>query len=265
MNAILSVISGELRNQSSRFVFPSEAASSQWAQKICGLTGIRSVALNRFLAWDRFKEGIIRSEVQNKEPVSAVLRELFAWDLAERNVEAARRGTGGEAGLPFRALIPRAFAEDGAVFVPRIAGLLPSLKLLGVRLEAAGAAYTRDDEDRDYMVLEREYAAFLEKRNLFEPSWERPPLKDREHRYYIFFPEAIEDFVEYEAILRDEPTIRLVRLEAPDPPPLLRFASSRMEIRSAVLEIRRLHEEEGVPYEDMAVSAPDLESLEPYL
>jgi hypothetical protein len=38
-----------------------------------------------------------------------------------------------------------------------------------------------------------------------------------------------------------------------------------MEIRSAVLEIRRLHEEEGVPYEDMAVSAPDLESLEPYL
>jgi hypothetical protein len=271
MNTVLSVISRELHNQSSRFVFPSEAASSHWAQKICGLTGTRSIALNRFLAWDRFKEGIIRSEVQNKEPVSAVLRKLFAWERVRRNAEAVRHGTGAvageaEAALPFRAFIPPAFAEDGGVFVPRIAGLLPSLKLLGFRLEAAGAAYKRDDEDRDFIILEREYAAFLESRNLFEPSWERPPLKDREHHYYIFFPEAIEDFAEYEAILRDEPTIRLIRLEKPDqPPPLLMFTSSRAEIRSTVLEIRRLYEEEGIPYEDMAVSVPDLETMEPYL
>ncbi|MDR2070764.1 MAG: PD-(D/E)XK nuclease family protein [Treponema sp.] len=267
MNTILSVISGELRRQSSRFVFPSEAASSEWAQKICGLTGIRSIAMNRFLAWDRFKEGLIRSEAQDKEPVSAILRKLFALDLVGRNAEALRRGNAGteDAGLPFRALIPPAFAEDGAVFAPRIAGMLPSLKLFGLRLEAAGAAYKQDDEDRDFMVLEKEYAAFLEKRRLFEPSWERPPLKDREHHYYIFFPEAIEDFAEYEAILRDEPVIHLIRLEKPDPPPLAAFTSSRAEIRSTVLEIRRLHEDEGVPYEDMAVSVPDLESLEPYL
>ncbi|MDR2246510.1 MAG: PD-(D/E)XK nuclease family protein [Treponema sp.] len=270
MNTILSVISGELHNQSSRFVFPSEAASSLWAQKICGLLGIRSVAQNRFLAWDRFKEGIIRSEVQDREPVSAVLRKLFAGDLVKRNAEAVRRGGGDasgetEAALPFRVLIPPAFAEDGAVFVPRIAGILPSLKLLGARLEAAGTACGLDDEDRDFTALEKEYAAFLEKRKLFEPSWERPPLKDREHRYYIFFPEAVEDFAEYEGMLKDEPTIRLIHPEKPDPPPFVPFNSSRAEIRSTVLEIRRLHEEEGVPYEDMAVSVPDLESLEPYL
>jgi hypothetical protein len=274
MNTILSIISGELKSQSSRFVFPSEAASSLWAQKICGFTGVRSIALNRFLAWDRFKERIIRSEVQDREPVSAVLRKLFAEDLVRRNAEAVRRGAGDglsasagkeEAALPFRALIPPAFAEDGAVFAPRIAGLLPSLKLFGLRLEAAGDVYRRDDEDRDFTVLEKEYAAFLEKRRLFEPSWERPPLKDREHRYYIFFPEAIEDFAEYEAILRDEPTIRLIPLETSDPPPLCVFNSSRAEIRSTVLEIRRLYEEEGVPYEDMAVSVPGLESMEPYL
>jgi hypothetical protein len=278
MNTILSLISGELQSRSSRFVFPSEAASSLWAQKICGFTGTRSIALDRFLAWDRFKEGIIRSEVQDKEPVSAVLRKLFAGNLVRRNAEALRLGgdragttagstsaSGEEAGLPFRVLIPPAFAEDGAVFAARIAGLLPSLKLFGLKLEAAGTAYRRDDEDRDFTVLEKEYAAFLEKRRLFEPSWERPPLKDREHHYYIFFPEAVEDFAEYEAILRDEPTVHLIRLEKSDPPPLFAFTSSRAEIRSAVLEIRRLYEEEGVPYEDMAVSVPGLESMEPYL
>jgi hypothetical protein len=268
MNTILSVISGEVRNQSSRFVFPSGMVSSDWAQKICGLTGIRSIAANRFLAWDRFKEALIRSEVQDKEPVSAILRKLFAEDLVGKNVEALRRGTpeiGEDAELPFRALIPPDFAEDGAVFAPRIAGLLPSLKLLGNRLKAAGAAYTRDDEDRDFMILEKEYTAFLEKRGLFEPSWERPPLKDREHHYYIFFPEAMEDFVEYEELLKNDPVIHIVQMEKSDPPPLVAFSSSRREIRSAVLEIRRLHEAEGIPYEDMAISVPDLESIEPYL
>jgi hypothetical protein len=282
MNTILSVISKELHNQTSRFVFPSETASSLWAQKICGLVGIRSAALNRFLAWDRFKEGIIRSEVQDKEPSSSVLRRLFAEDLIRRNAEAVRRGSGDKTGktagnnsglpvpreeeaLPFRALIPPEYAEDGAVFAPRIAGLLPSLKLFAARLEAAGAAYNADDEDQDLMTLEKEYAAFLEKQGLFEPSWERPPLRDREHHYYIFFPEAVADFAEYEEILKDEPAVHLIWLEKSEPPPLVSFDSSRMEIRSVVLEIRRLHEEEKIPYEDIALSAADLESLETYL
>jgi hypothetical protein len=268
MNVILSIISGELHNQPVRFVFPSEAASSLWARKVCGLLGIRSIAMNRFLAWDSFKEGIIRSEVQDREPVSAVLRKLFVWDLVKRNAEAIRRGNTpslGGADLPFRFLIPPVFAEDGAVFVSRIAGMLSSLRLFKARLEAAGAAYEKDEEDLDLMALENEYASFLEVRKLFEPSWERPPLKDREHFYYIFFPEAIEDFAEYEGILRDEPTIRLVQLNKSEPPPFVRFSSSRAEIRSAVLEIRRLHEEDGIPYDDMAVSVPDIESMAPYL
>jgi hypothetical protein len=262
MNTVLSIIKKNLHDRSSRFVFPSEAASSLWAQKICSFMGIRSIALNRFLAWDRFKEGMIRSEVQDKEPVNAVLRRLFAEDLIRRNAEAVRRGDGSAV---FSALVPPGFAEDGAVFAPRMAGMLPSLKLFGAGLEAAGAAYQADDEDQDLAVLEREYAAFLEKRGLFEPSWERPPLRDREHHYYIFFPEAIEDFAEYEGILKDEPSVCLVRMEKSDPPPLTSFNSSRVEIRSVVLEIRRLYEEEGIPYEDIAVSAPDLDSMETYL
>jgi len=169
VDKILSVLIRELPNQSSRFVFPSEAASSLWAQKICGLAAIRSVALNRFLAWDRFKERIIRAEVQDREPVTAIIRKLFAQALVRKNAEAMRKAKAGTdtsktppaghegesttphlvAGyeptckpvLPFRSLIPPAFAGEGAVFAPRIAKLLPSLALFKNRREAAmGAA-----------------------------------------------------------------------------------------------------------------------------
>ncbi|MDR1948932.1 MAG: PD-(D/E)XK nuclease family protein, partial [Spirochaetaceae bacterium] len=282
----IRIISGEIHKQSSRFVFPSEAAASLWAEKTCWFTGVRSLARGRFLAWDRFKEEVIRAAVQDREPINGVIRKLFTEKLIRKNAEAVRKVAGeqhGAEGLPFTSIIPREFAEEGAIFAAQIAALLPSLKLLKARQEAAlagtgspavqaaagdlyGEPYRPDAEDRDFAVLEQAYAEFLDHNGLFEPSWERPPLKDRDHDYYLFFPEAMEDFAEYEFTLRAEPAIHLVFTEKPENrPPLRSFASSRAEIRSAVLEIRRFREEEGIPYSDMAISVPGLEDMEPYL
>ncbi|MDR2483283.1 MAG: PD-(D/E)XK nuclease family protein [Treponema sp.] len=256
MKTVLKIISGEIKNQKSRFVFPSETAASLWSQKICRFTGERSIALSRFLAWDRFKEEVVRSELQDKEPVSSVIRKLFTERLIREN---ARRPF-------FRALIPPEYAAEGRVFSASIAALLPSLGFWEKRLREAEAVGLADDEDQDLALLKAEYAQFLERENLFEPSWERPPLRDREHQYYIFFPEAMEDFTEYESLLCAEPSVHIVRLEAGDAPgELYRFDSAREEIRCAVLEIRRFHEEEGIPFEDMAVSLPGLAEAEPYL
>ncbi|MDR3146492.1 MAG: PD-(D/E)XK nuclease family protein [Treponema sp.] len=274
MNPVVRIITREIRHPASRFVFPSEAAASLWAQKTCGFAGVRSLAGRRFLAWDRFKEEVIRAAIQDREPINGVTRRLFAERLIRENARAVLNPGGKQwaEGLPFRAIIPREFAEGGAVFAAQIAALLPSLKLLRARQEAAQTAAAEngscppDDEDRDFTVLEGAYTAFLDRSALFEPSWERPPLRDRDHDYYIFFPEAMEDFTEYEATLRAEPAIHLIRTEKPDRRTgLRRFASSRAEIRSAVLEIRRFHEEEGIPYNDMAISVPGLEDMEPYL
>jgi hypothetical protein len=274
MDVIFKVLSEEIKKPDSRFVFPSETASSLWARKICGFTGTRSVALNRFLAWDRFKEETVRAEVQDKAPVSAVIRRLFAEALVRKNAAAleqvSRKGTPDYLDaevLPFHSLIPGEFAETGKIFAAQLAGILPSLKFLKKRRQ--GSACERDAEDRDFDILEKEYAHFLNRHGLFEPSWENPPLRDRTHRYFIFFPEAIEDFTEYEATLSSEPLIHLIYEEkkgdnAPDGK-FRRYDSSRAEIRHSVLEIRRLHEEEDIPYEDMAVSVPGLEDMEPYL
>ncbi|MDR1932737.1 MAG: PD-(D/E)XK nuclease family protein [Spirochaetales bacterium] len=251
MNIVIDIIRGEIDNPNSCFVFPSETASSGWARKICDFTGRRSVATGRFLAWDHFKESVIRADLQDKKPVYGVLRRLFAEKLIRKN-----------AGQKFfAALIPPRFAEDGGIFTAQIASMLPSLALWEDRTRS-GTDYIPDEEDRDFGILKKEYTEFLEAKNLFEPSWIKPPLGDRNHVYFIFFPEAIEDFAEYEFLLKNEKTIRLVHVQSGAPLPRLFFYdSARAEIRAAVLEILRLHHE-GVPCEDIAVSVPDLEDME---
>jgi hypothetical protein len=269
MGQVPEIIFREIKNRNTRFVFPSETASVAWARKINVFTGERSVAANRFLAWDRFKETAVRAGTRGETPVSELTRRLFAHQLVKKNAEAARAFTGAFApksgALPFGSLIPREFAEQGNVFVKEIAGILPSLALLK-RRQGQVPGFVPDDEDRDFAVLEKEYAAFLKRYGFFEPSWEKPPLQDKTSVYYIFFPEAIEDFSEYAELLQGEPTIHLVRLSGPEPGPSLCFYDSqRAEIRAAALELRRLHEDEGIPYDDMALSAAALQEVEPYL
>jgi hypothetical protein len=289
MKTVFEIIAGEIKNQDCRFVFPSETAASLWARRSCEFCGERSLALNRFLAWDRFKETVIRSAIQDREPVSAVLRKLFAESLVRKIADAVAasggsgdpkvRSVGGPGELrkaasplsgkrpplPFRSLIPPQFAGEGQVFAAEIAGMLPSLALLR---ERQGADWEGDDEDRDFAILGGEYGDFLAGHGLFEPAWEKPPLGDREHRYCVFFPEALEDWEEYRELLRGEGSIRVVSREElgeGEGEPLRLYYSSRTEIRGAALELRRLHEEEGVPYEDMALSVPDLGEMESYI
>jgi hypothetical protein len=269
VNQILEIISREIKNQNSRFVFPSETASSAWARKICLFTGERSIALNRFLAWDKFKETAVRIGTEDQKPISDVIRKLFIQGLVKKNAEAARKYRAASAEksdvFPFCSLIPLKFAEEGTIFAGMIAAFLPSLALLKTRQEQI-PGFVPDEEDRDFILLEKEYSQFLKQYGFFEPSWEKPPLGDRSSTYYIFFPEAMEDFSEYEKLLQGEPTIHLIRLPDSGPSPFLCFyESQRTEIRHAVLELRRLHEEEGIPYEDMAVSVAGLQEAEPYL
>jgi CRISPR/Cas system-associated exonuclease Cas4 (RecB family) len=269
MNQVVEIISREIKNRNSCFVFPSETASAAWARKTGLFTGERSVAANRFLAWDRFKEKAVRAGPGDQKPASDCIRRLFAHRVVKKNAEAARIVSAGgvqkPGEFPFSSLIPREFAEQGTVFVKEIAAVLPSLALLKNRREQA-RDLTPDGEDRDFILLEQEYAAFLTQYGFFEPSWEKPPLGDRTSVYYIFFPEAIEDFSEYADLLQGEPTIHPVRLSGPEPAlPLNFYDSQRAEIRGAVRELRRFHEKDGIPYDDMALTVAGLEDAEPYL
>ena len=247
MNSVIAVLGEKIADQNVRFVFPSQISARLWAQKTCTLGIARSVAAGRFLAWDRFKEEVIREKESGRAPSSLVTRKLFADALLRRNAEA-----------PFlKALVPVEYAKEGGIFAQAIARLLPSLAYWE---KLAGKA--KDDEDLDFAAIKKEYSGFLEQYRLFEPSWEELKIKEGGDRYVIFFPELMEDFSEYDALL-EEPKFTRVKAEMNNGPECLVYESAREEIRSAVLEMQRLHEEDGLPYEDMALSVPELEEMEP--
>jgi hypothetical protein len=281
MNTVFKTIEDHIQQQDTCFVFPSGVVADLWARKACGLSGVRSVAADRFIAWDRFKEKVVRAEVKNREAVSALVRKLFAGLLVRKNKEAAERtarsirdiqndgtdpdSTESRDGFPLRSLIPLDYADEGSIFTDSIAELLSSLAFWEEKHRQA-PNYRGDDEDRDFTVIKNEYTNFLTKHNLFEPSWVKPPFKRTDFEYYIFFPEALKDFSEYESLLNAEKTVHLVAVDKTEAvQPLQMYDSSRMEIRGVVMELRRLYEEEKISYEEMAVSVPDIACVEPYL
>jgi RecB family exonuclease len=281
MNSIIEKIKENLAEQKVRFVFPSDISAKLWARKVCTLGIVRSVAANRFLPWDRFKEEAVREEAKDKEPASSVMRKLFAEALVKKNAQAALdtaaeavagRAKRGSEGFPFQALIPPEYAEAGSVYTASLARMLPSLglweKLKG--LSSYNPPEEDREEDRDLEILKKEYTNFIDSYRLFEPSWEKPCFRDEGYRYIIFFPEAIEDFAEYKELLEKETSVGFVHTRETAETgsggfKFYHFDSCRAEIRSALLEMRRLYEEENILWEEMAVNVPELEGLEPYL
>ncbi|MDR1804523.1 MAG: PD-(D/E)XK nuclease family protein [Treponema sp.] len=274
MNVIIQTIREYIADQNVRFVFPSGIAAGLWARKTCTLGIARSVAANRFLAWDGFKEEVTRTKDAKRKPASSVTRKLFAEALVRKNAEAAAgrpKVSGG--GFPLKSLIPVEYAGGGEIFVPFIARLLPSLSYW----EKMTINAAKDAEDLDYILIKHEYSDFLDNHSLFEPSWEEIKIPPDGMRYVLFFPELIEDFAEYDTLLKAPQFTRITNLRnanlfcdagaqtVPPPEPLVFFRSAREEIRSAVMELQKIHEEEGIPYEDMAISVPELEEMEPCL
>jgi RecB family exonuclease len=254
MDQVTGIIQKEINNPRVFFVFPSDIAAGLWARKAGEFAGVRSVAVNRFTAWDRFKETAIRAETPGRQPVSSVVRKLFAEKLVKKNA----------AGPFLASLIPLEYAEEGGRFAPFIAALLPGLGYWERRVREA-ESYTADAEDRDFSYLKSAYAAFLEENRLFEPSWQEFTVRDKGGKYYIFFPEAMEDYGEYGELLENNGAFEIIRRARNREPLILyRYSSVRAEIRDAALEIRRLHES-GIPYEDMAVNVPQLDDLAPYI
>jgi hypothetical protein len=253
MASVFETILEHIQDQKSCFVFPSEVAAALWARKICIHGGIRSVAADRFLAWDRFKEKAIRAEARDKKPVSALIRRLFARALARKNAASPFLST----------VIPLDYTENGMVFAPFIAMLLPSLPLWE---ELQRKNRVRDDEeDRDLRIIKSQYTVFLDDHSLFEPSWEKVPFRDGEKRYIVFFPEVVDDYAEYRDALGSGAVVSFSAAETgAEKPELVFFHSARKEIRTAAAELRRLHED-GLPYEDMAVSLTDFKNMEPYV
>ena len=271
MNSVETVLLENIDKQNSRFIFPTDIASSRWADHLLRLKG-GTVAMNKFIAWDVFKQNSIKSKVQNKKSIPSALRKIFVSCLVKENARAVEQGKS----PVFTSLIRPQWASHAAQFAPWLTRLLPQLgawfnKTSGLSidsiLDADRTALDLSGDDRDMFVLALRYAQFLKEYGLFEPAWETPPFNDEGMECFIFFPESLSDYGEYRQILAASSHVKTISACGAENLPCDTFfyTNARREITEAALYIRALHEKQGVNWDAVAVCIPDTENYEPYV
>jgi hypothetical protein len=260
LSFIEKIICDHAEEINSVFVFPTNISAQTWLERYLEILGDGSCAVEQFIAWDMFKSSAARSKMQDKKSIPAVMRKLFVSMLVAENSKLIR------ANKPplFTTIILPEYESRSATFVKWITSILPGIASWEEKVSSQD--YVEDAEDHDLRILGSRYKEFLERHQLFEPAWEKPPFESNGHHYYIFFPEIISDFSEYEKLLRESKDITVIAIpETQNQYDAVLTSESRSEIKNASLYIRSLAENEHIPWEGIAVSVPDMENYQPYL
>ncbi|MDR2923295.1 MAG: PD-(D/E)XK nuclease family protein, partial [Treponema sp.] len=285
MNSVETVLLENVDKPCSLFIFPTDVAASRWADHLLrlqarlrqqndngGIYAGGTVAMEKFIAWDTFKQNSIRSKVQNKKSVPSVLRKMFIAELIRENAQACAS----EKEPVFTSLIRPAWAQQADSYAGWLAGILSQLGIwfrqaAGLSIaQIAGCLKQGDNfsgDDRDMFNLALRYTQFLEKHGLFEPAWETPPFEDTGMECFIFFPESLSDFSEYRELLAASNHVKTIQAdinEAKDSDVFF-YTNARSEITEAALYIIALHENQNVPWDAISVSIPDAGNYGPYV
>ncbi len=256
-NIIEKTLQENIKNQNSVFVFPTEIAATMWADRATLITDCSAVAMERFLAWDKFKGEAVRSENQNKNSIPSMMRFIFASNLIAENSENPF----------FKSLISPDFAKCYGGFTNWIVLILPKLGLWKEYFDKSDG--TKDDEDKDLLILYEKYSSFLNKFNFFDPAWEKPPFKNNGKHYFVFFPEINSDWEEYKKILESSKEfITLINVPSDNENiegEVKFFKNARIEIKNIASVVRKMHEENKIEWQAMAVSVPDMDLYGPYI
>ena len=270
--SIEDVICEFINKDNVRFVFPSTVAMetwSDWAVKNSGRTGCKAVALEKWLVWDAFKNEFAQIRDSSKTCIPETLRKLFVRSLLHENSELVKNG--GQSFL--HPLISNSFAKNSLHFTSWLSAILPSLDLWNTKFTETHAdnievALSEDDgENKVYAALYKRYADFLQKAGMFDPAWVKLNDIDQTYHFVIFHPEQLKDFNDYkEKIAQANATlVRLPPEQESEHPDCLLYPNARMELRRTVLRIRELHEKQNVPWSDIALTVPNLETYRPYI
>ncbi len=266
MNQILETLTKHILDENSVFVFSTEIACTSWQDKLLNDEIIEAIPLEKFIAWDTFKGEAVRSKIQDKTSIPSVLRKIFSSYIIEENNIACKNGN-----PIFTSIITPEYAQTAQSFTNWIASLLPQLQNWKEKIENKIKDFSElDAESKDLLKLYQLYSELLEKYNLFEPAWEKPPFNNNNKHYYIFHPELLEDYSEYENILQDAEKENLVTLihcpkSLQEKPQVNYFSNSRTELRKVILLINKLHQEEKTPYEKIALHIPQISEIRPYI
>ncbi len=249
------------------FVFSTDVVMNSWIDWAIihpEKSGSDALPLERFMAWDKFKGEAVRAKEEGKSSIPSILRKFFVRSLIAENAACP------DTAPLFKKIINPDYRREASSFTDWIAKMLPSLKLWHDKITAA-KNYSPDEEDADYLALYDRYSNFLEKHNLFEPSWIEPDFSSDGKKYIIFYPEILSDYADYINIFESCPEITIVSLPEnqadakADQNQILcnKYSDSRKELRRTILQIRKLARE--VSWDQITLNVPDLETYRPYL
>lgn len=265
---IADVLKENLKHKDTIFVFSTDVALVSWAEwcvKNPQASGVKAVALERFIAWDTFKEKYAVAKESGRHAVPAVLRKVFVRNLIEENAAGVRSGK-----PIFKSIVNPQFADDADSFADWIAKNLPLLKTWYEKFSryASDHPEAADDEDEDYLTLYRRYVDFLGE-SMFEPAWLMPDFTEERKKFIIFYPEQLEDFDEYKAVFAAVENITSYVLPEKEvhTGEVFVYPDARTELRRTALCIRDIIGKSGgeLSYEDIALHVPELETYRPYI
>ena len=278
MNLVETILLENGDKPASLFVFPTDIAVSRWVDRLLQLRTIAAgnavasgststVAMEKFIAWDTFKRNSVRSKVQDRRSIPSVLRKMFVSALIRENAQLCAQGK-----TPvFTSLIREEWAQQADSYTGWLTEILPQLALwcrqtLGCVPPVLPDFHSLSGDDSDLYSLTLRYTQFLDKHGLFEPAWETPPFEDTGKECFIFFPESLSDFGEYQDLLAASSHVKIIHAAAAEQHSNVFFYSnSRSEITEAALYILALHNNRNVPWDSISVSIPEDECYGPYL
>jgi RecB family exonuclease len=259
------------------FVLPSAVPAKFWVRAAAEAT-LEPVTPIRFIAWDTFKAQSLSVKQQEKEPINRAVRTLFTSNLLWENAQKGKSF--------LTDYINPAYSASYNSFISSLAKLLPALEGVLRRAEAMGTL--EDPYFADLQRIRERYVAFLDEHRLYEPAWNRAAFTPSENRWFLFFPELVEDWDEYREELTslaaqgEAGPIKIIPLDAIAPPGYqnhgaaerireilgkyggryIQFSFTGEEYRWLALTIRRLLDEGLLCPEDMAISFPGSANLE---
>ena len=180
MKEIFEIITNNIFDENTVFIFPTEIAANLWLEKyitevvINNLPYPKAVAKERFLSWDKFKTSSIKSTRQDKDIIPSIVRKIFTINLIEKNKSLIKNG---EKPL-FSEIIQDKYADFSQSFADWLTKILPQLALWKKKYFSKKTREQASLMEEDYFTLYEEYEKFLEENNLFDSAWETPPFAD---------------------------------------------------------------------------------------
>lgn len=257
-----------LKDSNNYFVFSTDVVKNSWIDWIIthqNESGVDAVSLEHFFAWDIFKEKFVNSKKEGFSVIPSILKKMFVHNLIYENSQKPINQR-------FQKIIKPedTFSNEAESFTDWIYKILPSLHFWKKRLTENEQKYGNlDDEDKDFLFIYESYKKFLDENTLFEPSWVDILWNEKnvqQKHFYIFFPEILEDFCDYEEVLEKSDFVTIFSMDFSNEKPKSYFyPDSRSELRQTILQIIDLVQTGKTDFSRIALSVPQLEIYRPYL